>query len=53
VARVATVVPVTRAQYLVQIHQPVHAVTVNKMTEQALYVEVRLKTIFILLILAL
>ncbi len=43
VARVATVVPVTRVQYLVQIHQPVHAVTANKMEEQALFVEVRLK----------
>jgi hypothetical protein len=44
VARVATVVPVTRAQFLVQTHQPVHAVTANKMAEQALFVEVRLKT---------
>jgi hypothetical protein len=44
VARVAIVVPVTRAQFLVQTHQPVHAATANKMTEQALCVEVRLKT---------
>ncbi len=42
-ARVAIVVPVTRAQSLVQTHQPVHAVMVNKMAEQALSVEVRLK----------
>jgi hypothetical protein len=43
VAHVAIVVPVTRAQFLVQIHQPVHAVTANKMMEQALCVEVRLR----------
>jgi hypothetical protein len=43
VARVAIVVAVIRAQSLVQTHQPVHAVMVNKIVEQALYVEVRLK----------
>jgi hypothetical protein len=43
VARVAAVVPVTRVQPLVQTRQPVHAVTANKIAQQALFVEVRLK----------
>ena len=38
-ALAAIAVPVTRAQPLVQTHQPVHAVTVNQMTEAALCVE--------------
>ncbi len=47
VVRVAIVVPVTRAQSLVQIHQPVHAAMANKTMERALCVEVRLKINFI------
>ncbi len=43
VGRVAIVVPVTLVQSLVQTHQTVHAIMVNKMTERALCVEVRLK----------
>jgi hypothetical protein len=42
VARAAIVVPATRAQSLAQTHQPVHAAAVNKTTERALCVEVRL-----------
>ncbi len=41
--RVAIVVPVTRAQSLVQTHQTVHAATANKTMERTLCVEVRLK----------
>ncbi len=43
VARVTAVVPVKRAQSLVQTHQPVPAATANKMMERALFVEVRLQ----------
>ena len=41
-ARAAIAVRVTRAQSLVQTHQPVHAATANKTMERALCVEVRL-----------